>query len=117
MTEEEKIEWKKCQNCDFLQHSSHIRCLNCKHEIFESIKATGNAKLISYTILKAPPAEFREKSQYILGIVEFENGIKVLGQIDYEDQLEPGMILMPVYRKITNNLNGNEVFAYAFKPI
>ena len=117
MTEEEKIEWKKCQNCDFLQHSSHNRCINCKHENFTSIRAIGNAKLLSYTILKAPPAEFREKSEYVLGILEFENGIKILGQIDYEDQLKSGMMMRPVYRKITDNLNGNEVFGYAFEPV
>ncbi len=114
---DEKIEWEKCQKCGFLQHSSHIRCLNCKHDKFEKVKATGNAKLLNYTILKAPPAEFRDKPYYTLGILEFENGIKVLGQIDSNDQVKTGIMMRPVYRKISNNLDGKEVYDYTFEPI
>jgi hypothetical protein len=113
---DEKIEWEKCQKCGFLQHSSHIRCLKCKHEKFDSIKAIGNAKLLSYTILKAPPAEFRDKPHYALGILEFENQIKVLGQLATEDQLKVGMVMKPTFRKICNSLDGEEVFDYAFEP-
>ena len=117
MNNNEKIEWKKCQKCGFLQYSTHIRCLKCKQEKFESIEAIGNAKLLSYTILKAPPAEFRDKPQYALGVLEFENGIKALGQINLHDHLEVGMLMKPVYRKICNNLDGKEIYDYTFEPI
>lgn len=117
MNNDELIEWKKCQKCEFLQHSSHIRCLNCKHDEFDKVKATGNAKLLNYTILKAPPAEYRDKPHYTLGVLEFENGIKVLGQIDSNDQVKTGIMMRPVYRKISNNLDGKEVYDYTFEPI
>ena len=117
MSNDKKIEWKKCQKCGFLQHSSHIRCLKCKHEKFDKIEANGNAKLLNYTLLKAPPAEFRDKAHYVLGILEFENGIKVLGQLVHHDQIEIGMKMKPVYRKISNNLDGREVYDYTFEPI
>ena len=114
---EDKIEWKKCQSCGLLQHSSHIRCLKCRHEKFDKIKAFGNATLITYTILKAPPAEFRDKSSYALGVVEFENGVKGLGQITSQKNLNTGMTLKPIYRKICENLDGKEVYTYVFEPV
>ena len=117
MNSEEKIIWKKCTNCGLLQHSSHLRCLKCKHEEFDSVTASGSAKLLTYTILKAPPAEFRDKSQYALGVLEFENGVKALGQITPHDHLKVGMTMKPVYRKICRNLDGKEVYGYAFEPI
>jgi uncharacterized OB-fold protein len=117
LTNDKKIEWEKCQKCGFLQHSSHLRCLNCKYDKFEIINAIGNAKLLTYTILKAPPAEFRDKSHYALGVLEFENGVKVLGQITPEDQLKVGMVMKPTYRKICNNLDGKVVYDYTFEPI
>jgi len=117
MNNEEKIEWKKCNNCGFLQHPSHLRCLKCKYDKFEKIVAIGNAKLLTFTILKAPPAEFRDKSSYALGVVEFENGIKALGQITLQDRLKVGMKLKPIYRKICENLDGKEVYDYAFELI
>jgi uncharacterized OB-fold protein len=112
-----EIEWKKCMKCGLLQHSSHLRCLRCKNKIFENIKPKGTCKLITYTILKAPPAEFREKPSYALGVVEFENGVKALGQITTQDNLKTGMELKPVYKKLTENLDGKEVYAYVFEPI
>lgn len=65
----------------------------------------------------APPAEFRDKTSYALGVVEFENGVKGLGQITTQDNLKTGMILKPIYRKICENLDGKEVSTYVFDPI
>jgi len=117
MNSEEKIIWKKCDNCGLLQHSTHLRCLKCKHEKFDTIVASGSAILLTYTVLKAPPAEFRDKNSYVIGVVEFENGVRGLGQITTQDKLKTGMTLKPIYRKICENLDGKEVYAYVFDPV
>ena len=74
LTEKEILEWKKCDRCGLLQYKSHSRCLNCKNSTFKVVVAKGTCKLLTFTILKAPPAEFRYLNSYALGIVEFENG-------------------------------------------
>ena len=117
MINSEKIEWKKCNTCGFLQHKSHLRCLSCKNEQFTLIEAYGECKLISFTILHAPPTEFRDRRSYALGIVEFENGIKTLGQITKSKDLKIGMSLNPIYMKVCENLDGKEVYNYAFELI
>lgn len=61
--------------------------------------------------------EFRDKGSYTLGVVEFQNGIKALGQLGTKNNLEIGMELEPKYEKICNNLNGQEVYAHVFYPI
>ena len=66
---------------------------------------------------KCPPAEFRDQKTLALGIVEFENGIKALGQITIRENLEIGMKLKPIYKKICENLDDNEVYAHIFEPI
>lgn len=116
MNDEDKIEWKKCKNCGFLQYNSHIRCLQCRHDKFETVLASGTCKLLTYTILTAPPSEFRAKESYALGVVEFENGVKALGQITSKEDLKVGMKLKPVYSKICDNLDGKEIFSYVFEP-
>lgn len=117
MSDKEKIEWKKCKNCGFLQHKSHLRCLQCKNKEFSIIEARGMCKLLTYTILNEPPAEFRNQGSYALGVVEFENGIKALGQITFKENLKTGMILKPLYKKICENLDGKEVYTFVFVPI
>ena len=117
MNSEDQIEWNKCANCGFLQHKSHMRCLKCKNDQFEIIKASGECKLLTFTILYAPPAEFRDKKSYALGVVEFANGIKALGQITSKENLKIGMKLKSIYKKICENLDGNEVYAHIFEPV
>jgi uncharacterized OB-fold protein len=117
MISETKITWKKCEKCDLLQHISHLRCLNCKDDEFKLVEASGRCKLVTFTILTAPPAEFRDKASYALGIIEYENGIKCVGQITIKDNLKTGMKLRPVYSKICKNLDGKEIYGYVFEPI
>lgn len=114
---EEKLDWKKCNKCGYLQHLSHIRCLRCKHEEFSIVQVSGDCKLLTFTILTAPPMEFRDQKSYALGVVEFDNKIKALGQLSRKDNLEIGMKLKPIYKKICDNLDNKEVYAYVFEPI
>lgn len=114
-TENIMLKGKKCQNCNFLQHSSHLRCLNCKHTQFSLIHPVGAATLISFTVLKAVPMEFREKKSYILGIVEFENHIRAMGQLSLEDDVVIGMKLKPKYTEICKNLDGKVIKSYIFE--
>ncbi|MFW9941398.1 MAG: Zn-ribbon domain-containing OB-fold protein [Candidatus Thorarchaeota archaeon] len=114
MEREKTYKWAKCKKCGYLQYKSHLRCLKCKNNEFEIIDAKGFCKLLTFTILNAPPAEFRNKSSYALGVVEFENGIKALGQITTQDKLKTGMELIPIYTKICDDLDGKEIYNYVF---
>jgi uncharacterized OB-fold protein len=111
----ERIKAKKCDNCGLMQHYSHLRCLNCRNQHFQEIEASGECKLITFTILTAVPQEFLDKKPYALGIVEFENGIRALGQINKIENLRIGMKLNTVLKEI--NLDGKQINTYFFEPI
>ncbi|MHA1301718.1 MAG: Zn-ribbon domain-containing OB-fold protein [Candidatus Helarchaeota archaeon] len=113
----EEIVWKKCKKCGKIQYPTHVRCINCKCKEFEEIKAIGDGTLLTYTILKAPPKEFRDKSAYTLGIVELSNGIRALGQILTQENLHIGMKLRPKFQKICENLDGHEISGLTWEPI
>ncbi|MFX1376889.1 MAG: Zn-ribbon domain-containing OB-fold protein [Promethearchaeota archaeon] len=117
MESTENITNLKCKKCGCLQDKSHLRCKKCKYIKFEIINALGICKLLTFTILKVPPAEFRKNPSYALGVVEFENSVKALGQITTQDNLKIGMELKPKYSKICDNLNGKEVFTYVYEPM
>lgn len=90
--------------------------MSCKHTRFETVYPLGKCKLLTYTILTAPPIEFRKNSFYALGIVEYENGVKTLGQLSTQENLKTGMELKPVYAKICDDLDGKEIYNYIFTP-
>ncbi|MEJ2249288.1 MAG: OB-fold domain-containing protein [Candidatus Lokiarchaeota archaeon] len=115
--DEYQIKWKKCKKCGFLQHESHIRCLKCKNKTFKEIRPSGLGRLLTYTILNVPPMEFKDKKSYALGVVEFENGIRALGQLTVKENLKVGIKLKPIFAKICDNLDGKEVKTYIFEPV
>ncbi|MHA1642944.1 MAG: Zn-ribbon domain-containing OB-fold protein [Promethearchaeota archaeon] len=112
----EQIIWKKCKKCGTLQVSNHLRCIKCKNGGFDEIRAFGVPRLISFTLLTSPPLEFRDKGSYYLGIVEFENGIKLLGQITNAEDLFLGMKMNLKIKKICENLDGKEVKTIVCEP-
>lgn len=61
----------------------HMRCLNCNERDFEEITPEGKAKLVTYTIVNELPWGIDERGR-VLGVVEFDNGIKALGLINVE---------------------------------
>lgn len=111
------IIWKKCKKCGKLQHSDHLRCLKCKNTTFDTIESSGDCKLLTYTILKAPPAEYRDKKAYAIGVVEFSNGVRALGQITIKEKLKVGMKLKPKFEKLSENLDGHEVSGIKYEPL
>ena len=61
----------------------HLRCLNCNGRDFEEIEPKGKGKLLTYTIINELPWGIDERGR-VLGVVEFENGVKALGLIKAE---------------------------------
>jgi uncharacterized OB-fold protein len=61
-----------------------MRCLNCNERDFEEITPEGNAKLVTYTIVNELPWGIDERGR-VLGVVEFDNGVKALGLILVEN--------------------------------
>ncbi|MFN2160317.1 MAG: Zn-ribbon domain-containing OB-fold protein [Anaerolineales bacterium] len=73
----------KCTNCGHVMYPRHSRCLNCNERNFEEIEPEGRAKLLTYTIINELPWGIDERGR-VLGVVEFENGVKALGLIKSE---------------------------------
>ncbi len=74
----------QCVNCGHIMYPHHYRCLNCNGREFEEIQPSGNAKLLTYTIVNELPWGIDERGR-VLGVVEFENGVKALGLIEADN--------------------------------
>jgi hypothetical protein len=65
---------------------------------FEWIDYSGNCRLISYTTIHAAPTGFEELAPYTLGVVELEEGGRLLAWVEdvNESELKIGMKLKVV---------------------
>ena len=106
----------KCKKCGRIHYPYHDRCLACRSREFDQIRPEGKAKLLAYTAIFNLPWGFDQR-YLILGIGEFENGIKAMGQIkaDSADQLKVGMALNPSWEPIRVQY-GEDVYGLRFEP-
>jgi scaffold protein (connect acetoacetyl-CoA thiolase and HMG-CoA synthase) len=106
----------KCKKCGKVHYPFHDRCLECKGREFEKIKPQGNAKLLTFTQIFNLPWGFDERF-LIIGVAEFENGVKAMGQIkaDSIDGLKLGMTLKPSWEPVRKQY-GENVLGLKFAP-
>ncbi|MBN1249550.1 MAG: hypothetical protein JXC32_17950 [Anaerolineae bacterium] len=116
MTEIE-ITGYKCKSCGRIHYPKHEQCLDCKHREFEPVAPEGNAKLLAYTQIFNLPWGFDERF-LIIGVGEFENGLKAMGQIkaDSLKKLKPGMKLKASWAPVRMEAGG-PVYGVVYEPL
>jgi len=116
MTKEIGITAYKCKACGRIHYPFHDRCLACKHREFETLKPEGDARLLAYTQIFNLPWGFDVRF-LIIGVVEFANGIKSMGQIHVDSlkKLKTGMTLKAAWGPI-RDVAGEEVLGLVLEP-
>jgi uncharacterized OB-fold protein len=107
----------KCQKCGRIHYPFHDRCLSCKNRGFTPITPQGDARLVSYTVIYNLPWGFDQR-YLVIGIGEFENGVKAMGQIkaDATDPLQTGMQLKASWEPVRVQ-QGENVYGLKFEPV
>lgn len=107
----------RCKRCGKVHFPYHDRCLACRGREFEEIAPQGNARLMAYTQIFNLPWGFDER-YLIIGIGEFENGIKAMGQIkaDSVEALRPGMALKPCWEPVRIQA-GEKIHGLVYEPL
>ncbi len=117
MKKEIAITAYKCKKCGKVHYPYHDRCLGCRGREFESIHPEGCATLLAYTAIFNLPWGFDQR-YLILGVAEFENHVKAMGQIkvDSVDCLKTGMKMKPSWEPIRMQY-GENVYGLKFEPM
>ncbi|MGE5141359.1 MAG: Zn-ribbon domain-containing OB-fold protein [Rudaea sp.] len=107
----------KCKACGRVHFPFHDRCLQCRGREFEEVKPQGNVKLLTFTQIFNLPWGFDQRF-LLVGIAEFENGVKAMGQIQANsvDELRLGMTLKPSWEPV-RMVSGEKVYGLQFEPV
>ena len=107
----------KCTKCDKVHYPFHDRCMSCKGREFGEVSPEGNAVLLTFTQIFNLPWGFDQRF-LIIGVAEFENGVKAMGQIkaDSIDALKLGMKMRPSWEPVRFQ-HGEDVYGLKFEPI
>ena len=121
---EGKIMGSKCSKCNALALPPRPICVSCFGHQMEWIEFKGSGKLVAFTdIVVAPPAMVKEgfgrNNPYVVGVIELEEGAKIVGRIIGVDAKKPETIRVetPLKAEFIHSGQGPDQKTYlAFRP-
>jgi len=113
-----KLKAGKCLKCGKIHLPPRPLCDNCYSQEFEWINISGKGKLLTYTIISIAPAQFQALTPYSVGIIEFENSLRIPGMIQdvTEGKLKIGMELTLDFGTCSTTQQWPQWHRYCFKP-
>jgi len=109
----------RCNRCGTFHHNKPVVCRRCRSKEFTQVELPKKGKLLAYTVVNSPPKEFAQFAPYIIGVVELEDGTRILAQLtDFkDDELKEGVRVEAVFRKLkVNGEQGIIEYGYKFRP-
>ena len=94
---EDKLVGSKCKRCGVLSVPPRSICIKCYSSEMEWVEMKGDGKLAAFTCIAiGPPFMIKEgydrKHPYVSGVVELEEGVKVVARIEGVDASKPETI-------------------------
>ena len=114
-----RMEAGKCRKCGNISFPGRLICPECGAKEFDTIKLSGKGKLISHTIIRTAPEGFEDIAPFAVGIVELEEGNRVMGQITdcNPETLKTGDKLTSKFRRMNEDgKTGMIMYSYKFVP-
>ncbi len=112
-----RIIGSRCNDCSklFFPYVRNCKSCNSTNIVDEEMSKTG--KLLSYTYLFETTDEFSNQIPILFGLIELENGIRLISQItDYQDRdVQIGKNVKAVFRKIREDDKSSQIhYGYKF---
>jgi len=114
-----RLEAAKCEACEKIHYPPRVVCSKCGGSTFENITLPREGKVVTFTIVRVPPAGFTEQTPLPIAIVEVMDGVRIMVQIgDLEDpsELEIGMPVRLEFRRISSDGEAGLIF-YGHKAV
>jgi uncharacterized OB-fold protein len=109
----------KCKACGEYFHPPRVVCANCFGEDLEEVALSRRGKIYTYTIGRVAYPGTPFTAPFITAQVELPEKIQVLSLITGldNDKVKIGTEVEIYFWKIAENEEGNELMAYAFRPV
>ena len=114
-----RLEAAKCEGCGKVHYPPRVVCSECGGKTFETIVLPLEGKIVTFTIVRVPPAGFTEQTPLPIALVELMEGVRVMVQIgDLADpsELEIGMPVRLEFRRISWDGEAGVIF-YGHKAV
>jgi uncharacterized protein len=76
-----RLEAGQCTKCGKVHFPPRLVCDACGAKTFEKTVLPDIGKLVTYTVIRTPPSDFVDQAPYAVGLIELENGVRLMAQI------------------------------------
>lgn len=114
-----RLEAARCTGCGKVLYPPRLVCPQCGGRDFTTEVLPRDGKVVTYTVIRVPPAGFTEQTPLPIALVELANGVRLMVQIaDVEDPegLEIGMPVRLEFRRVSWDGEAGVIF-YGHKAV
>jgi uncharacterized OB-fold protein len=117
--DEGKLMAGRCKKCGKMHFPPRQLCDKCLSREFEWTQMPTQGRLLTYTIIHIAPTQFQAMAPYAMGIIELDNGPRILGMIQNMplDQLKIGIPLSIAFEPHSETPQWPRWARFHFKPI
>jgi uncharacterized protein len=109
----------RCQACGAHHFPRHDTCPYCSTEDPTPVELSRSGTLWAWTAVTSPPPGYQGETPYGIGVVELDEGIRVIGRLTEgdPDALSAGQEMELRIVPLHTDADGNDVVTFAFAPI
>ncbi|MFB0515688.1 MAG: Zn-ribbon domain-containing OB-fold protein [Candidatus Neomarinimicrobiota bacterium] len=113
-----RLEAQKCTRCGKIHFPPRLICSACHSRELEAITLPRQGKVLTWTVIHVPPANFSLEAPYIIAIVELEGGARLTCQVvDCDpDELAVDAPVELVFRRIKED-SPADIIQYGYKAV
>ncbi len=109
----------RCKSCGKISYPPKPVCPYCGHRETEEVELPRRGRVLSYTVIYTVPDGFRKYAPLILGLVELENGVRVVAPLTdvMPHEVRTGMKVEAVLRRVQEDgEHGVIYYGVKFRP-
>jgi uncharacterized protein len=114
-----RLEAARCTGCGKVLYPPRVVCPACRCREFETVVLPRQGKVVTFTVVRVPPAGFTDQAPVPIALVELSNGVRVMVQIADVAEVSTIEIGMPVrleFRRISSDGEAGVIF-YGHKAV
>ena len=82
------VEVLRCGACGALDAGPREICPRCHQAALQRHAVAGEGTLLTWTVIRRPPAAFRAEGCYAVAVVELDAGVKVTGRLEAAEDVK-----------------------------
>jgi uncharacterized OB-fold protein len=114
-----RLEAAHCDGCGKVLYPPRAICPACGGSEFSATTLPRTGTIVTYTVVRVPPAGFTEQTPLPIALVELENGVRMMAQVgDVEDpdSLAIGQKVRLEFRRVASDGEAG-VIMYGHKAV